>query len=67
MARNRWSFKEDRRLMELARSSKSLEEVVRITGRAPDRIKQMAMRLGLSFKPRAANPAPDRPDFRRHK
>jgi len=68
MARNRWSFKEDRRLMKLARSSKSLEEVVKITGRSPNRIKQMAMRLGLSIKPRAANSAPpDRTDFREHK
>jgi len=56
MARKRrWSFKEDRRLMELARSSKSLGAVVRITGRSPDRIKKMAMRLGLSFKPRPDN------------
>jgi hypothetical protein len=54
MARKpRWSFKEDRRLMELARSSKSLEEVVRATGRSPERIKKMAMRLGLSIKPRS--------------
>ncbi|MHC2334462.1 hypothetical protein [Bradyrhizobium sp. USDA 4454] len=53
MARKpRWSFKEDRRLIELARSSKSLEEVVKVTGRSPERIKKMAMRLGLSIKPR---------------
>lgn len=53
MARKpRWSFKEDRRLMELARASKSLEEVARATGRSPDRIKKMAMRLGLSIKPK---------------
>lgn len=55
MARKpRWSFKEDRRLIELARSSKSLEEVVKVTGRSADRIKKMAMRLGLSIKSRAA-------------
>ncbi|WP_197082767.1 MULTISPECIES: hypothetical protein [unclassified Bradyrhizobium] len=55
MARKpRWSFKEDRRLMELARSSKTLEDVARATGRSPDRIKKMAMRLGLSIKSRAA-------------
>ena len=46
----RWSFKEDRRLMELARSSKSLEEVAKVTGRSPDRIRKMALRLGLSIK-----------------
>ena len=50
----RWSFKEDRRLMELARSSKSLEEVAKATGRSPDRIRKMAMRLGLSIKSRAS-------------
>ncbi|MEN3348232.1 MAG: hypothetical protein V7632_1867 [Bradyrhizobium sp.] len=55
MARKpRWSFKEDRRLMELARASKTLEDVVKATGRSPDRIKKMAMRLGLSIKSRAA-------------
>jgi hypothetical protein len=56
MARKpRWSFKEDRRLMELARSSRSLEDVAKVTGRSPERIKKMAMRLGLSIKPRTAN------------
>lgn len=56
MARKpRWSFKEDRRLMELARSSKSLEEVVKATGRSPERIKKMAMRLGLSIKSRGTS------------
>jgi hypothetical protein len=49
----RWSFREDRRLMELARSSKSLEEVAKVTGRSPERIRKMAMRLGLSIKPRS--------------
>jgi hypothetical protein len=54
MARTpRWSFKEDRKLMELARASKSLEDVVRATGRSPDRIKKMAMRLGLSITSRS--------------
>jgi len=54
MARTpRWSFKEDRKLMELARASKTLEDVVRATGRSPDRIKKMAMRLGLSIKSRS--------------
>jgi hypothetical protein len=45
-----WSFKDDRRLMELGRTSKSLEEVVEETGRSPAFIKKKAMRLGLSFK-----------------
>jgi hypothetical protein len=51
MARKRrWSFKDDRRLMELARSSKSLEEVVKETARSSESIKKAAMRLGISFK-----------------
>ena len=49
----RWSFKNDRRLMELARSSTSLEQVVEITGRSPEAIKRAAMRLGISFKSQA--------------
>ena len=53
MARKPWSFKEDRRLMELAKSSNSLEEAARLLGRSPDTIKRMALRLGLSFKSKA--------------
>ena len=54
MARKPWSFKEDRRLMELAKSSVSLEEAAKQLGRSPEAIKRMATRLGLSIKPRAA-------------
>src|SRR5271169_1172460 len=50
----RWSFKEERRLMELARSSKSLEEIVRATGRSPDSIKKIARRIGVSIKEKGA-------------
>lgn len=50
MARRPWSFKEDRRLMELAKSSTSLEEAAKLLGRSPDAIKRMALRLGLSLK-----------------
>ena len=52
MARKPWSFKEDRRLIELAKSSTSLEEAARQLGRSPDAIKRMALRLGLSLKPK---------------
>jgi hypothetical protein len=52
MARKPWSFKEDRRLMELAKSSTSLEEAAKLLGRSPDAIKRMALRLGLSLKPK---------------
>ena len=49
MARKPWSFKEDRRLMELAKSSVSLEEIAKELGRSPNAIKRMALRLGLSL------------------
>jgi hypothetical protein len=52
MARKPWSFKEDRRLMELAKSSISLEEAAKQLGRSPDAIKRMALRLGLALKSR---------------
>ncbi|QIO98780.1 hypothetical protein [Bradyrhizobium symbiodeficiens] len=54
MARKPWSFKEDRKLMELAKSSVSLEEAAKQLGRTPDAIKRMALRLGLSL--RSKNP-----------
>ena len=50
MARRPWSFKEDRRLMELAKSSTSVEEAAKLLGRSPDAIKRMALRLGLTLK-----------------
>ena len=48
-----WSFAEQRRLIELARASKSLDEVAKLTGRKPGSIKKVALRLGISFKPDA--------------
>ena len=53
MARKPWSFKEDRRLMELAKSSISLEEAAKQLGRTPSAIKRMALRLGLFLKSKA--------------
>jgi hypothetical protein len=52
MARKPWSFKEDRRLMELAKSSISLVDAAKQLGRTPKAIKRMALRLGLSLKPK---------------
>jgi hypothetical protein len=54
MARRPWSFKEDRRLMELAKSSTSLEEAAKLLGRSPDAVKRMALRLGLSLKSKSS-------------
>jgi hypothetical protein len=53
MARKPWSFKEDRRLMELAKASISLEEAAKQLGRSPETVKRMALRLGLSLKPKS--------------
>ena len=50
MARKPWSFKEDRRLMELVKSSTSLEDAAKQLGRSPGAIKRMVLRLGLSLK-----------------
>jgi hypothetical protein len=38
--------------MELAKASKSLEEVAKAMDRSTDRIRKVAMRLGISFKPK---------------
>jgi hypothetical protein len=49
MARS-WSFADDRRVIELAKSYKWLEEAARIIKRTPERIRKVSMRLGVSFK-----------------
>jgi hypothetical protein len=48
-----WSFAEQRLLIELARTSKSLDEAAKMIGRKPEAIKKVALRLGISFKPTA--------------
>ena len=45
-----WSFKDDRRVIELARSSKTLEQIAKAMDRSPDRIRKVAVRLGVSVK-----------------
>ena len=50
MARKSWSFAHDRRVIELAKASKSLEETARIMKRTPERIRKVAVRLGVSFE-----------------
>jgi hypothetical protein len=50
MARKSWSFALDRRVIELAKAKTSLEEAARIMNRTPERIRKVAMRLGVSFK-----------------
>jgi hypothetical protein len=48
--RKSWSYADDRRVIELAKASKSLAEVARIMDRTPERIRQVSRRLGVSFK-----------------
>jgi hypothetical protein len=43
----RWSYAEDRRLLEFAKSSKSLEEVARLMSRSPAAVYRTAIRLGV--------------------
>jgi hypothetical protein len=49
MSRN-WSFAHDRRVIELAKAKKSLEEAAWIMERSPERILTVSVRLGVSFK-----------------
>jgi hypothetical protein len=46
----RWSYAEDRRLLELATSSKSLEEVAHLMKRSPAAVYKMAIRLGVPLR-----------------
>jgi hypothetical protein len=49
-ARTRWSFAEDRRLIQLAASLKSLEAVADELGRTPESVARSAKKLGASLK-----------------
>ena len=48
--KTRWSYAEDRHLIQLAASSKSLEAIADEMNRSPERIAQMVKRLGISLK-----------------
>ena len=50
MAGKSWSYADDRHVIERAKASKFLEEAARIMKRTPERIRKVAMRLGVSFK-----------------
>jgi len=49
-ARSRWSYAEDRRLMKLAASGKSLEAIAELLKRPPATVRKMALRLSVSAK-----------------
>ena len=53
MAGRSWSFKHERRVIELAKASKSLEEAARIMKCSTERIRKVSMRLGVKFKSEA--------------
>ena len=50
MAGRSWSFKHERRVIELAKASKSLEEAAKIMKCSTERIRKVSMRLGVKFK-----------------
>ena len=54
MVRKDWSYKEDRRLSELAGSGKTLEQIAKAMDRTPDDIGNRSIRLGVSIKSKAA-------------
>jgi len=47
----RWSYAEDRRLLTLAKSSKSPEEIAGLMNRSPAAVYKIAIRLGVPLRP----------------
>ena len=58
MVQGSWSFKKDRRLCELAKSGKTLEQIAKAMDLTPERIRKSAMRLGVSVKSRITSRNP---------
>ena len=54
MIRKGWSYKEDRRLSELAGSGKTLEQIAKAMDRTPDFVRNRSIQLGVSIKSKAA-------------
>jgi hypothetical protein len=54
MVRKGGSYKEDRRLSELAGSGKTLEQIAKAMDRSPDFVRNRSIRLGVSIKSKAA-------------
>jgi hypothetical protein len=54
MVRKGCSYKEDRRLSELAGSGKTLQQIAKAMDRTPEGIRNRSRRLGVSIKPKAA-------------
>ena len=50
-----WSYAEQRRFIEIAATSKSLDEIVKRTGRTPGAIRRYALRLGVTLQKQIAS------------
>jgi hypothetical protein len=50
-----WSFKEQRRFIEIAASVKSFDQLVRRTGRQPEQVRAAALRPGVKLGKQAAS------------
>jgi hypothetical protein len=48
--KRRWRFADDRRLMQLAASARSLDEIAAQMNRPPLSVEKRAMRLGVALK-----------------
>jgi hypothetical protein len=48
--KHRWSYAEDRRVLELGAQSKSAEEIAALMNRSPEAIHKVAIRLGISLR-----------------
>jgi hypothetical protein len=53
-----WSFKQERRVLELAASSKSIGEIANLMNRSPEAIRKVAIRLGISPRKNKQRSAP---------
>jgi hypothetical protein len=51
----RWSFQDERYFIEIAKTAKSLDEIVERTGRAPTAIRRIARRLGVTLAEQIAS------------
>src|SRR6266566_570737 len=53
-----WSYREDRRLLELAAQSRSAEEIAHLMNRSPDAVRRLAIRLGVSLRKNSRQSTP---------
>jgi hypothetical protein len=54
---SRWSFKEQREFIEIAQRAKSLDEIVKRTGRAPAAVRKLAVKFGVKLPQQIATDA----------